>query len=59
MMAGVKGDDEAEFYRAIVRRATKVRERAAETLKLSRLSRKKRGNVDSPPDAAPRTRRKG
>jgi hypothetical protein len=55
----VKGDDEAEFYRAIVRRATKVRERAAETLKLSRLSRKKRGTVDSPPDATPRPRRKG
>ena len=36
-MAGVKrGEDEAEFYREIVRRAKTVRERAAESLRLSR-----------------------
>ena len=45
MMAGVKhSQDEAEFYREIARRAKRVRERAAESLRLSRLSRKKQGN---------------
>jgi len=58
MMAGVKrGDDEAEFYREIVRRAKKVRERAAESLRPSFLSRKRRRIVGSPPDAKPRARR--
>jgi hypothetical protein len=57
MMAGVKrGQDEAEFYREIVRRAKRVRERAAESLRLSRLSRKKQGNVGRPPDTPPRSR---
>ena len=45
MMAGVKhSKDEAEFYREIARRAKRVRERAAESLRLSRLSRKRQGN---------------
>jgi hypothetical protein len=57
MMAGVKrGQDEAEFYREIVRRSKRVRERVAESLRLSRLSRKKQGNGESPPDAPPRSR---
>jgi hypothetical protein len=56
---GVKrGEDEAEFYREIVRRAKKVRERAAESLRLSRLLRKRQGNVGSEADPAPRSRRK-
>ena len=45
MMAGVKhSQDEAEFYREIARRAKRVRERAAESLRLSRLSRKRQGS---------------
>ena len=44
-MARVKhSKDEAEFYREIARRAKKVRERAAEALRLSGLSRKRQGN---------------
>jgi hypothetical protein len=59
MMAGVKrGEDEAEFYREIVRRAKTVRERAAESLRRSRRLRKRQGNVGSPPDAAPGSRRR-
>lgn len=59
MMAGVKrGQDEAEFYREIVVRAKRVRERAAESLRLSRRLRQKHGDVGSPPDSAPRSRRK-
>jgi hypothetical protein len=59
MMAGVKrGEDEAEFYREIVRRAKTVRERAAESLRLSRRLRKRQGNVENPPDATPRSRRR-
>jgi GGDEF domain-containing protein len=57
IMEGVKrGEDEAEFYREIVRRAKRVRERAAESLRLSRLSRKRQGNVGRPGDAPPRSR---
>lgn len=58
-MAGVKrGDGETEFYREIVRRAKRVRERAAESLRLSRLSRNRQGNAVNRPDAAPRSRRR-
>jgi hypothetical protein len=56
-MAGMKrGEDEAEFYREIVRRAKRVRERAAESLRRSRRLRRRQGNVESPPDAGPRSR---
>ncbi len=59
MMPGVKrGNDEAEFYREIVRRAKRVRERAAESLRPSFLSRKRQRYVGSPPDATPRARRR-
>jgi hypothetical protein len=59
MMASVKrAEDEADFYQEIIRRAKRVRERAAETLRLSRRLSKRRGNVGGPPDAAPRSRRK-
>ena len=59
MIPGVKrGEDEAEFYREIVRRAKRVVSAAAESLRLSRLSRKRQGNVGSPPDGAPRSRRR-
>lgn len=53
-----RGEDEAEFYREIVRRAKKVRERAAESLRLSRVLRKRQGNVGREADPAPRSRRK-
>jgi hypothetical protein len=49
-----RGDDESEFYGAIIRRAKKVRERAAESLRLSRRRAKDNENVK----AAPRSRRK-
>lgn len=56
MMPGVKrGDDE---YREIVRRANRVRERAAESLRPSFPSRKRRRYVGSSPDATPRARRR-
>jgi hypothetical protein len=50
-----RGDDESEFYREIIRRAKRVRERAAESLRLSR--RRAKGKEDA--GAAPRPRRKG
>jgi hypothetical protein len=57
-MAGVKrGQDEAEFYGEIVRRAKRIREGAAESLTLSNRLRKRQVNVGSPPDAAPKSRR--
>ena len=55
MMGEVKrGDDEREFYREIIRCANRVRERAAESLRLSR--RRAGGKEDV--RAAPRSRRK-
>jgi hypothetical protein len=51
----VKGrDDESEFYREIIRRAKRVRELAAESLRLSRSRAKGKEDVR----AAPRSRRK-
>jgi hypothetical protein len=50
-------DDEGEFYREIARRAKRVRERAAESLRLSRAFRKGRGDKASQPEAAPKQRR--
>jgi hypothetical protein len=47
-------DDESEFYREIVRRAKKVRELAAESLRLSRRRARGKKNVR----AAPKPRRK-
>jgi hypothetical protein len=49
-----RGDDESEFYREIIRRAKKVRERAAESLRLSRRRARGKENVG----AAPTPRRK-
>jgi hypothetical protein len=49
-------ENEAEFYRAIVRRAKTVRERAAESLRLSRLLRKRQGNVGNESEARPKSR---
>jgi hypothetical protein len=43
---GVEGDqNEREFYREIIRRATSVRERAAESLTRSRGLRNRQGNL--------------
>jgi hypothetical protein len=47
-------DNESEFYREIIRRAKKVRELAAESLRLSRRRTRKKENVR----AAPKPRRK-
>ena len=59
MMAGVtRPEDEAEFYRRIVRRAKRVRERANESLRLSRLSGKRQGNLGNRPDGPPRSQRR-
>lgn len=47
-------DNEREFYREIIRRAKEVRERAAESLRRSRLLRKRQ---EEQADAAERRRR--
>jgi hypothetical protein len=41
------GKNEGEFYREILRRATIARERAAESLRLSRRLRKRQGDLGS------------
>jgi hypothetical protein len=48
--------NESEFYREILRRAKRVRERAAESLRQSRVSRKMRKDLVET-DAAQRRRR--
>jgi hypothetical protein len=54
---GVRGrENEGEFYREIVSRAKNVRERAAESLRVSRRSRKKRGDKPSQRDVTPTAR---
>jgi hypothetical protein len=59
MMVGMKRDgDEAEFYREIVRRAKAVRERAAESLRLSRLSRRGQASTGNRRASARSSRRK-
>jgi hypothetical protein len=49
----VKGrENEGEFYRKIIRRANEARERAAESLRRSRASRKRQEDLESRADAA-------
>jgi hypothetical protein len=55
VMEGAK--NEREFYRRIISRAKTVRERAAGSLRQSRLLRKGQGDARSQPDAAPKRRR--
>ena len=49
--------NEGEFYREIIRRAEVARERAAESLRLSRALRKRQGDLGEQADAAKRRRR--
>jgi hypothetical protein len=49
--------NEREFYRRIITRAKTVRERAAESLRQSRVLRKEQGDARSQPNAAPKRRR--
>jgi hypothetical protein len=49
--------NEGEFYREIVRRAQRARDRAAESLRQSRVSRKKQVDVRGQTDAKRRFRR--
>jgi hypothetical protein len=46
------GKNEGERYREIIRRAKGVRERAAESLRLSRALRKRQGDLGEHADAA-------
>ena len=55
VMEGAK--NEREFYRRIISRARTVRERAAGSLRLSRLLRKGQGDARSQPEAAPKRQR--
>ena len=49
--------NESEFYGEILRRAQRVRERAAESLRQSRVSRKKQRDLRGQTDVARRRRR--
>ena len=49
--------NEREFYRRIIIRAKTFRERAAESLRQSRVSRKGEGDAGSQPNLAPKRRR--
>jgi hypothetical protein len=51
-------EDEGEFYREIVRRARRVRERAAESLRLSRAFRKGKEDKGSPGEQAPKPQKR-
>jgi hypothetical protein len=50
-------ESEGESYRKIIRRAKQVRERAAESLRRSRVWRKRQGDVGAKADAPKRRRR--
>ena len=50
-------ENEGEFYRKIIRRAEGARQRAAESLRQSRASRKRQGDLGAQADAAKRRRR--
>jgi hypothetical protein len=50
-------ENERESYRKIIRRAKEARERAAESLRRSRASRKRQGDLGAQADAAQRQRR--
>jgi hypothetical protein len=52
-------ENEGEFYRKIIRRAKKARERAAESLRPSRASRQRQGDLGAEADAPQRQRRFG
>jgi hypothetical protein len=55
---GMEGPkNEREFYRRIISRAKTVRERAAVSLRQSRVLRKGQGDARGQPDAAPKRRR--
>ena len=43
--------NESEFYRELLRRANRVRERSAESLRRSRLSRKRQADLGEQTDA--------
>jgi hypothetical protein len=49
-------NNEREFYRRIISRASAFRERAAESLRQSRVLRKGRGDAGCQPDAPPKQR---
>ena len=49
-------EDEGEFYRKIIRRAKEARERAAESLRRSRASRERQGDLGAQADATQRRR---
>src|SRR6202011_84876 len=53
----VEGQTEGELYRKIIRRAKEVRERAAESLRRSRASRKRQAGPGGQADAAQKRRR--
>jgi hypothetical protein len=56
---GRENEGEVEFYGKIIGRAKVARERAAESLRPSRASRKRRGDLAAQADAAQRQRRFG
>ncbi len=50
-------ENEREFYRAIIDRAKRVRERAAESLRQSLALRKRQGDIGAQPDTAQKRRK--
>lgn len=49
--------NESEFYRELLRRANRVRERSAESLRRSRVLRKRQGDPGEQTDATQRRRK--
>jgi len=58
MRMNAKAPDEQDFYREIIRRAKRVRERAAESLKRSRETRKRKAGVTRAQADSPASRRR-